>query len=165
MTFKHDSWIHFEIYDGVYGLKQTGKLATDLLLSRLGEHGHYQCAITPGLCPHCRRLIIFVLSMDNFGIQYVEKCHDEHLLSVLQMHYTIATDWSGAKFACIDLTLDYTKCTCGLSMQGYIQAHFIKYNPSHLHNPQHSPHAYIPITFGKTYQLSQQPDHEPVLLP
>ena len=52
---------------------------------------------------------MFVLIVDNFSIQYIDKIHAEHLLSALQLNYTIATHWPGVKFAIIDLTWDYSK--------------------------------------------------------
>ena len=48
-AFTHHGWVYFEITKGVYGLKQAGKLANDLLTQRLDKHGYYQCNTTPGL--------------------------------------------------------------------------------------------------------------------
>jgi hypothetical protein len=49
MQYVHNGWVYFEITKGIYGLKQAGKLANDLLTERLSKHGYYQCATTPGL--------------------------------------------------------------------------------------------------------------------
>ena len=38
---------------------------------------------------------MFVLIVDDFGIQYVDKRHAEHLLTALQLHYSVTTDWAG----------------------------------------------------------------------
>jgi hypothetical protein len=46
--YAHDRWVYFEITNGVYGLKQVGKLANDLLTEHLDEHGYYQSTTTPG---------------------------------------------------------------------------------------------------------------------
>ena len=46
--------------------------------------------------------------MDDFDIKYVDKVHAEHLLSVLHENYTVTTDWTGTKFAGVDITWDYT---------------------------------------------------------
>ena len=70
-TYEHAGWIYFEITKGVYGLKQAGKLANDPLDKCLGEHGYFQCATTPGLWRHRWHPVVFVLIVDNFGIQYV----------------------------------------------------------------------------------------------
>ena len=50
--------------------------------------------------------------MDDFGIEYVDKVHAEHLLTALREHYTVTTDWTGTKFASIDITWDYKAQTC-----------------------------------------------------
>ena len=51
-NYEDRGWVYFEINKGVYGLKQAGKLANDLLTTRLDNHGYYQCATTPGLWRH-----------------------------------------------------------------------------------------------------------------
>ena len=45
--------------------------------------------------------------MDDFGIKYVGKEHDLHLLKTLKVDYEITTDWEGEKIAGIDLAWDY----------------------------------------------------------
>jgi hypothetical protein len=55
-----------------YGLKQAGKLANDLLTDRLGKHGYFQTATTPGLWPHKWRPIMFILIVNDFGIEYCD---------------------------------------------------------------------------------------------
>jgi hypothetical protein len=47
--YAYNGWVYFEIRKGMYGLKQAGKLANDLLAKRLFGQGYYQCATTPGL--------------------------------------------------------------------------------------------------------------------
>jgi hypothetical protein len=90
--YAHNGWVYFEITKGVYGLKQAGKLANDLLDERLSAHGYYQCPTTPGLWRHRWRPISFVLIVDDFGIKYEGLRHAEHLLHALQEHYTVTTD-------------------------------------------------------------------------
>eukprot|EP00804_Cyclotella_cryptica_P011136 CCRYP_020838-RA/>CCRYP_020838-RA protein AED:0.39 eAED:0.39 QI:0/0/0/1/1/1/3/0/399 len=130
--FAHNGYVYFEVSKGVYGLKQAGKLANDLLTQRLEMHGYYQCATTPGLWRHKWRPVLFVLIVDDFGIQYSDRRHAEHLLQALQQHYTVTTDWTGTKFAGIDIKWDYNKRTCRLTMDTYISALLLKYDhPDH----------------------------------
>ena len=68
--FVHNGWIYFQLSKGMYGLKQAGRLANDLLSQRLCKHGYYECATTPGLWGHKWRPVTFVLIVDNFGVQY-----------------------------------------------------------------------------------------------
>ena len=38
-TFAHNGWVYFEIFRGCYDLPQSGKLANDLLRTRLKNQG------------------------------------------------------------------------------------------------------------------------------
>ena len=162
-TYTHHGWIYFEINKGVYGLKQAGKLANDLLTERLTEHGYYQCLITPGLWRHQWRPILFVLIVDDFGIQFEGKKHAEHLLTSLQQSYKVTTDWTGSKFAGIDLTWNYVQRTCRLCMKDYITTLRIKYKHSSPAKAQHSPHAHREIVYGAKEQLLPDADTSPPL--
>ena len=79
---------------------------------------------------------MFVLIVDDFGINYVGKQHAAHLLAALQEHYKVTTDWMGTKFMGIDLTWDNVKQTCHLAMNGYILDILTKYDT--LPHPSHS---------------------------
>jgi hypothetical protein len=161
--YAHNGWVYFEITKGVYGLKQAGKLANDLLDKRLSAHGYYQCPTTPGLWRHKWRPISFVLIVDNFGIQYVGKRHAEHLLHALQEHYKVTTDWMGSKFAGIDFKWDYAKQMCRLTMDGYIEELLLKYKHPRPSRKQHSPHAHREIVYGTKEQLMPEKDNSPPL--
>ena len=112
--------MYFEISNGVYSLKQAGKLANNLLTTRLATHGYYQCATMPGLWRHKWRPIMFVLIVDDFGLEYCDRRHADHLAAALKEHYAITIDWTGSKFAGMDIKWDYTKRTCRVTMDGYI---------------------------------------------
>ena len=43
MCFAHKGYVYFKISKGIYGLKQSGKLANNLLCERLQDHGYYKC--------------------------------------------------------------------------------------------------------------------------
>ena len=73
--YAHNGWIYYKLSKGMYGLKQSGKLANDLLSERLSAHGYYKCTTTPGLWRHKWRPIMFVLIIDNFGVQYTGRQH------------------------------------------------------------------------------------------
>ena len=99
--------MHFRICKCVYGLPHAGKLANNLLCKRLATKGYYEAATTPDLCIHKWRPVTFCLTLDDFGIKYVEKHHAQHLLAPLHEHYTVTTEWEGKKYAGIDLERDY----------------------------------------------------------
>ena len=49
---EHHGWVYFEIVRGCYGLPQSGKLANDLIRTRLEDAHYYETATTPGLWHH-----------------------------------------------------------------------------------------------------------------
>lgn len=156
--YESNGWVYFEINNGVYGLKQAVKLANDLLTEWLATQEYYQCATTPGLWRHKWHPITFVLIIDDFGIQYIQQCHAQHLLKALQQNYTVTTDWTGTKFAGIDIEWNYKKRTCCLSMKGYIDEMLLKYDHPQPCKPQHSPHAHREIIYGAKEQLVPDAD-------
>ena len=61
----------------------------------------------PGLWTHKWRPIQFTLAVDNFGVKYVRKEHDEHFMYSLQEYYTITHDWGGKNYVDINLYWDH----------------------------------------------------------
>jgi len=106
---------------------------------------------------------MFVLIVDDFGIQYSDRRHAEHLLQALQQHYTVTTDWTGTKFAGIDITWDYNKRTCRLTMDTYISTLLLKFDHPRPRKPQHAPHKHREIIYGTKEQLLPDNDTSPLL--
>eukprot|EP00804_Cyclotella_cryptica_P006732 CCRYP_015694-RA/>CCRYP_015694-RA protein AED:0.28 eAED:0.29 QI:0/0/0/1/0.5/0.33/3/0/447 len=149
--FAYNGYIYFEVTKGVYGLKQAGTLTNDLLTQRLKRTDTTNWPI------------IFVLIVDDFGIQFTDRRHAEHLLHALQEHYTVTTNWMGTKFAGIDITWDYTKRTCRLTMDTYISTLLLKYNHPGPCKPQHAPNEHREIIYGAKEQLLPDKDTSPPL--
>jgi hypothetical protein len=63
-----DGWVYIEIRKGMYGLKQAGLLANQLLQTRLAPFGYYPARHTPGLWLHETRPISFTLVVDDFAV-------------------------------------------------------------------------------------------------
>jgi hypothetical protein len=78
-----DSWVYIEIRKGMYGLKQEGLLANQLLQARLAPFGYYPARHNPGNWLHKTRPIFFTLIVDDFAVKYVGKQHAEHLWNAL----------------------------------------------------------------------------------
>ena len=57
-----NGWFYFEILRGCYGLPQSGRLANDLLRTRLKKSGYYEAATTLVLWCHKWRLRNILLS-------------------------------------------------------------------------------------------------------
>jgi hypothetical protein len=78
-----DGWVYIEIRKGMYGLKQEGLLANQLLQTQLAPVGYYPARHAPGLWPHKTGPISFTLVVDDFAVKYVDKHHAEHLRNTL----------------------------------------------------------------------------------
>jgi hypothetical protein len=72
-TLAVNSWVYIEIRKCMYGLKQSGLLANQLLQTRLAPFGYYLTRHTPILWLHKTQPISFTLIMDDFAVKYVGK--------------------------------------------------------------------------------------------
>jgi hypothetical protein len=135
-----DSWVYIEIRKGMYGLKQAGLLANQLLQTRLAPFGYYPARHTPGLWLHKSRPISFTLVVDDFAVKYVGKHHAEHLQNALLHTYELTTDWTAPVYSGMTLKWDYKTITCDISMHGYVSNVSSNFNmtPPSIHNtPRH----------------------------
>jgi hypothetical protein len=103
-----DGWVYIEIRKGMYGLKQAGLLANQLLHTRLAPFGYYPSRHTPGLWLHKTWPISFTL-VDNFAVKYVGKQHAEHLRNALLKAYELTTDWTATVYSSMTLQWDTDK--------------------------------------------------------
>jgi hypothetical protein len=99
----------------MYGLKQAGLFANQLLQTRLAPFGYYPARHTPVLCLHQTRSISFTLIVDDFAVKYVNKQHAEHLRNALLCTYELATDWTATVYSGMTLKWDYKNRTCDIS--------------------------------------------------
>jgi hypothetical protein len=123
-----------QVQKGMYGLPQPGILANQLLARRIAIHDHHQTKFTPGLWRHVARPIQYTLVVDDFGVQYVGKEHDQHLIDALETDYKVSKDWTGGLYCGITLKWDYENKHVDLSMPGYIKDALHKYQhpmPNH----------------------------------
>ena len=87
-----DDWIYVKIGKGMYSLKQSARIAYDLLKTRLATHGYTPCLENINFWEHKTRPTKFSLCVDDFGIKYFCKADAEHLLNSLKCYYNITTD-------------------------------------------------------------------------
>jgi hypothetical protein len=87
-----DGWVYIEIRKGMYGLKQAGLLANQLLQTRLAPFGYYSERHTPGLWLHKTQPIYFSLVVDDFAVKYVAKHHADHLRNAKLKTFELTTD-------------------------------------------------------------------------
>ena len=138
----------------------SGRLANNLLHTRLEKAGYYEAATTPGIWSHKWRPIQFVLLIDDKGIEYVGKEHALHILKTLEKKYEITTDWEGTKCLGIYLAWDYNvrhvNWTCRISMYGYITRVLLKYGHPRTSKPKLSLHKHREVIYGAKEQLTPE---------
>ena len=154
-----------EVRRGMYGLPQAGLLAQAQLVERLNKAGYTQSDTTPGFWKHRWRPISFTLVVDDFGVKYVGKEHAEHLIQVLNEHYTIDTDWEGTRYIGLTLDWDYNGRKVHLSMPEYVAKALKRFGHEYPTKPQHQPHPHTERTYGATVQYAQAQDESPLLEP
>jgi hypothetical protein len=115
-----DGWVYIEIRKGLYGLKQAGLLANQLLQKRLAAFGYYPTRHTPGLWLHKTRPIAFSLRVDDFAVKYVGKQHANHLRNYVLQSYDLTTSWEGKVCSGMSMKCDYKNRACDISMPGYV---------------------------------------------
>jgi hypothetical protein len=158
-----DGWVYIEIRKGMYGLKQAGLLANQLLQTRLAPFGYYLARHTPGLWLHKTRHISFTLVVDDFAVKYVGKQHAEHLRNALLRTYELTTDWTATVYSGMNLKWDHDKRTCDISMPGYASNILSKFQHDSPKHPQHTPSRYVTPVYGaKTqYATRDETPHSP----
>ena len=109
-----------EIREGMYGLKQAGRIAKDQLKQHLKAYGYVPCRYTPGLFTHASRKTSFALCVDDFGVKYTDKADAQHLLTCLEKLYKCTTYWEGKLYLGMTLNWNYSDIWMEKSMPGYI---------------------------------------------
>jgi hypothetical protein len=122
-----EGWVYIEIRKGMYGLKQAGLFANQLLQIRLAPFGYYPARHTPGLWLHKTRPIYFSLVVDDFAVKYMGKHRADHLRNDLLKTYELTMDWSGTVYSGMTLKWDYKHRTCDISMSSYASNVFRKF--------------------------------------
>jgi hypothetical protein len=82
----------------MYGLEEAGKLSNERVVSLIKQHGFYETP-TPCLFRHVSRSIVFVLVVDDFGVQYHQKSDFDFLVSCLSKLYHVKAHPVGTKFS------------------------------------------------------------------
>jgi hypothetical protein len=129
--------MYLKIRKGMYGLKQAGLVANQLLQKRLAPYGYYPARHTPGLWLHKTRPIAFTLVVNDFAVKCVGKDNAHHLHNALLHPYEITTDWGGTVYSDMTLKWDYQKRTCDIYMPGYIKNVCSNTTHQNIHNTHH----------------------------
>jgi hypothetical protein len=140
----------------MYGLKQAGLLANQLLQKRLAPFGYYQASHTSGLWLHKTRPIAFSLVVDDFSVKYEGKKHVVHLWGSLLRSYELKTYWEGKLYSGMTLKWDYKNRTCDNSMPVYVANVLRKFQHDTPKHPQHTPSRYAMPVYGAKTQYATQ---------
>ncbi len=149
----------------MYGLPQAGLIAQELLEKRLGEHGYHQSKIINGFWTHKTRPINFCLTVDDFTVKYVNQEDADHLIKVIAKHYPMTVDKEATKYIGLTIEWDYKKTTARISMPGYLEKTFTKFNHVAPSKIQNSPHPHVAPKYGTKVQYAAHDDVSPQLPP
>jgi hypothetical protein len=87
-----DGWVNLEIRKGIYGLKQAGISANQLLQKRLKPFGYHTARHTLGLWLHNPKPTAFSLVVDDFAVKYITLADAHHMRNALLRNCEITTD-------------------------------------------------------------------------
>ena len=148
LQYVHRDTILFQINKGMYGLPQAGLLAQQRLLAHLQLHGYHETS-TPCLFRHSTNGTDFTLVVDDFGVKYATRQGAMHLISTLQLLYTITVNWEGSTYIGFTINFDTVAHTVTLTMPGYIDKVLQRF-ASHIETGAPTPAIYIPPSYSST---------------
>jgi hypothetical protein len=146
----HDECILMQILTGMYGLAQAGRIAQEILISKLQESGYHMADNVRCLFVHETRPISFTLTVDDFGVKYEKEEDLQHLVATLEKVYKIKINTKGDKYLGMNLKWDYEERTVEVSIDGYIKKLLTQF-------PQYTkqfatPSIYTPVKYGNKQQ-------------
>jgi hypothetical protein len=151
-----DGWVYLEIRKGMYGLKQAGFLANQLLQKRLKHFGYHPARHTPGLWLHATKPTAFSPVVDDFAVKYIGEDDAHHLHNALLRNYEITMDWGWTVYSGITLQWDYEKRTCDISMPRYVNNVLDEFQHDSPKTPQHTPSKYVTPVYGAKTQYANR---------
>jgi hypothetical protein len=90
--------------------------------------------------------------MDDFGVKYIGKEHNTHLIKTLKKHYKVEEDWEGKQYLRILMDWDYNSREVHLSMLDYVECTLAQFRHPNPETPQHQPHQHAIPAYGATVQ-------------
>ena len=87
----------------MFGLPQYGIFPHTRLATHLDGYRYTPVTHTNGLWHHHEKPITFTLVVNNFGVKYVKRAHDEHLILAPKDIYKVTNDWAGSLYVGITL--------------------------------------------------------------
>ena len=126
----------------IYGLKESGKLSNERLVSLLSQWGFIQTS-TPCLFRHPTRSIAFVLVVDDFGIKYHSRDDFDYLVQCLSTLYHVKAHPLATSFLGLRVDHDRDLRTLSLSYPGYVDSLLARLRPQGIRSTS-TPSVYTP---------------------
>jgi hypothetical protein len=162
-TLAYKGYVHLEMRRAIWGLPQARILANKKLHCKLAPFGYFKHVNMPGFWYHESRPISITLVVDNFGVKYVNKDNDDHLIVSIKTPYTLTKDCLGDLYCRIALSWDYINRMVDISMLGYIKKKIQEYNHVIAKRNQTCPYAPAPKQFGTEAQALLPTNDSPCL--
>jgi hypothetical protein len=156
-----DGWVYIEIRKGMYGLRQAGLLANQLL-QNVWHHLVTTQPGTPRDYGYTRLDLSLSRRRRRFAVKYVGKQHVEHLRNALLRAYELTTDWTATVYSGMTLKWDYNKRTCNISMPGYVSNFLSKFQHDSPKHTQHTPSRYVTPVYGAKTQYATKDETPPL---
>lgn len=166
MDMQSSSWIRLNLQQQ----HSQGKHLSNLyLVPVLEAAGYKQAKHTHGLFIHETNSVKFVLTVDDFGVRYVNKEDAEHLhQTLLKAKYKCTTDWEGKLYCGLHLRWElegknHEDRHVGISMPGYVEKAIKRFEHQKPSKPEAAPHPFVPPNYGARQQLTEELDKtEPI---
>jgi len=158
----HNGYVYARIKKAWYGLKQSGKIAHDDLVTQLSKHGYHKSKYTEGLFIHESWPIAFTLVVGDFAIKYINKADVDHLLVCLREKYPVKVDWDAQQYIGINLNWDYPSGEVLLSMKDYVQQALKQFKHEPPKQVHYGPSKMEAIQYGAKVQYSHRIDDRPI---
>ena len=93
----------------------------------------------------------FYLCVDDFGLKYFNQQDAQEFFNHLGTKYKYTVDWSGRNDGALIFDWKYNKGQVDISIPNYV-IDYLKILQHEKQQPQNSPHAHLPIIYGKVGQ-------------
>ena len=114
-----DGYVYCKIKRGMYGLKQSARLAHEMIVQHLKKYGYQPDRFTPNIWSHHTGPTNFCLCVDDFGVKYYTQEDANHLIDALKNAYDVTIDWKGENYYGLKIDWDYKNEHVDISMKNY----------------------------------------------
>ena len=147
----HNNSVLFEVSKSMYGLPHAGKIAQDVLISRLAAHGYHQTS-TICLFRHSTNGVAFALAVDDFGVKFKDLAGADDLIRCQQFYFTLTIKKDATKCLGLTVAVDHIAREVRLSAPGVIPKALQQFAPNST-SVARSPADYQPPRFGSAAQV------------